>query len=370
MKKKLLKISNKIIGQDHLIFIIAEAGVNHNGRLDLALKLIDAAADAGADAVKFQTFRAEQVVTASGKMADYQKRNLGKSESQLAMLKKLELKEEYYPALIKRAKKRGIIFLSTPHGGFESVDFLQKLKISAFKFGSGDLTNLPLLEYAAKFKKLMIISTGMATMKEIKSAVRAIKNAGNDSIIILHCTTNYPTPPNEVNLSAIKAMGRELGLSVGYSDHTEGIKISVAAAVLGARVIEKHFTLDKTVPGPDHKASLEPAELKELVKRIRVAEKRLSDGESLENLVEELGVRKSLGSGIKKPASGELRTAKIIRKSVAAKKDIKKGEKFSINNLTIKRPGTGLPPGYFSKIIGRKVKKDIKADRLIKKGDF
>ena len=289
MKEIKFKISDKLAGENQPIFVIAEAGVNHNGRLDLALKLIHAAADAGADAVKFQTFRAEQVVAASGKMADYQKRNLGKSESQLVMLKKLELKEEYYPALIKRAKERGIIFLSTPHGGFESVDFLQKLKIPAFKFGSGDLTNLPLLEYVAKFKKPMILSAGMATMKEIKSAVKIIKKAGNNKIIVLHCTTDYPADPEKVNLLAMKTMEKELGLPAGYSDHTDGIKISVAAAVLDAQVIEKHFTLNKAMPGPDHKASLEPGELKEMVKQIRLAQKRLVKVDSPEYLINELG---------------------------------------------------------------------------------
>ena len=367
MKKRFIKISNKIIGKNQPVFIIAEAGVNHNGRLDLALKLIDAAAATGVDAVKFQTFRAEQVVTVSGKMADYQKKNLGKSGSQLAMLKKLELKEKYYPALIKRAKERGIVFLSTPHGGFESVVFLQKLKIPAFKFGSGDLTNLPLLEYAAKLKKPMILSTGMATMREIKSAIKAIKNCGNDNIIILHCTTDYPADPRGVNLLAIKTMEKQLDLPIGYSDHTLGIKISVAAVAVGARVIEKHFTLNKNMSGPDHKASLEPAELKELVGQIRIMEKRLMDGENPKELIKELGVIGSLGNGLKKPTAKELKTAKIIRKSIVAKKDIKKGEKFTKNNLTIKRPGTGIQPHKIQEIIGNIAMADIVKDTVIKK---
>ena len=376
-RSKLINIGGKLIGKNQLVFIIAEAGVNHNGRLDLALKLIDAAADAGADAVKFQTFRAEQVATASGKMADYQKKNLGKIESQLAMLKKLELKEKYYPALINRAKERGIIFLSTPHGGFESVDFLQKLKIPAFKFGSGDLTNLPLLEYAAKFsakggsasgeKKPMIISTGMATIEEIRSAVKIIKKAGNDKIIILHCTTNYPTPLREVNLLAMKTMEKEFKLPVGYSDHTEGMKISVAAAVLGAQVIEKHFTLNKTMLGPDHKASLEPAELKEMIGQIRIMEERLAGGEKLQNLIKELGVLRSLGNGIKKPISSELRIAKSVRKSIVAKEDIKKGEYLTMKNLAFKRPGTGIPPNKIQAVIGRIAKLNISKDTIIKK---
>lgn len=343
---KLINISGKSIGKNQPVFIIAEAGVNHNGRLDLALKLIDEAAKAGADAIKFQTFRAEQVVTVSGKMADYQKRNIGKTESQLAMLKKLELKEKYYPALIRRAKELGIIFLSTPHGGFESVDFLQKMKVPAFKFGSGDLTNHPLLEYAAKFKKPMVVSTGMSTLKEVETAVKAIKKIGNNKIAVLHCTTNYPTPLDEVNLLAMKTMEKKLGLLIGYSDHTEGLKVSVAAAVLGARIIEKHFTLDKNLSGPDHLASLNPQELKLLVSSIR-------------------NVEKALGSGKKVPFLSEKKVAKIARKSLVTIRAIKKGEKFTLKNLGIKRPGIGLPPKYFDKVLGKKAKKDIPADTLI-----
>lgn len=367
---KLINIGGKLIGGNQPVFIIAEAGVNHNGRLDLALKLIDEAAKAGADAVKFQTFKAEQVVTAAGEMADYQKKNLGKIESQLAMLKKLELKEKYYPVLIKRAKERKIIFLSTPHGGFESVDFLQKLKIPAFKFGSGDLTNLPLLEYAAKFNNPMIISTGMSTLKEVGMAMKAIEKTGNNKIAVLHCTTNYPTSLNEVNLLAMKTMERKFGLLVGYSDHTEGTGVSAAAAVLGARIIEKHFTLDKNLPGPDHGASLEPVELKEFVDQIRIMEKRLMGGENAERIIKELDVEESLGNGIKKPISSELETMKVVRKSVVARKTIKKGDKFTMGNLDIKRPGAGLGPEYLFKIIGKIAKKNIASDQLIKKSDY
>ncbi|MDO8592400.1 MAG: N-acetylneuraminate synthase family protein [bacterium] len=363
--ERTIKIENKLSGLEQPVFIIAEAGVNHNGRLALALKLVDVAADAGADAVKFQTFRAEQVTIASGKMAEYQKRNLGKTESQLAMLKRLELKEKYYPALIKRAKERKIIFLSSPHGGFESVDFLKKLKISAFKFGSGDLTNLPLLGYAAKFKKPMIISTGMGNLQEIKEAVAAIKKAGNNKIAILHCTTNYPTALNKVNLLAMKTIEKEFGLPVGYSDHTIGIKVSVAAVALGARIIEKHFTLDKTLTGPDHKASLDPAELKELIKQIRITEKRLASGENSKNLIKELNVQKALGDGIKKPVSSELIAAKIGRKSLVARFNIPKETKITGEMLDIKRPGTGIEPKYFKMVIGKIASKDIARDALI-----
>lgn len=345
--KKLIRIGDKLIGNNQPVFIIAEAGVNHNGRLDLALKLIDAAAEAGADAVKFQTFRAEQVATASVKMADYQKRNIGRAGSQLAMLKKLELKEKYYPALIKRAKERKIIFLSTPHGGFESADFLQKLKIPAFKFGSGELTNLPLLGYAAKFGRPIIIGTGMATMEEIKSAVKAIKSAGNNKIIALHCTTNYPCPLNEVNLRAMQSIKKELGVLTGYSDHTLGSQVSVMAATLGACVLEKHLTLSKKMAGPDHKASVEPEELKEMVAQVRNSE-----------II--------LGSPQKKPVKSEIKIKPIARKSIVAGVDIKRGQKITKEMIAIKKPGTGISPGYLGRIIGRSAGADIRKDTIIK----
>lgn len=346
-----ITIGGKKVNYGKKPFVIAEAGVNHNGSLDLALKLIDAAAFAGADAVKFQTFRAEQVVTVSGKMADYQKRNLGKTESQLAMLRKLELKEKYYPSLIQRAKERGIIFLSTPHGGFESVDFLRKLKMPAFKFGSGDLTNLPLLEYAAKFKKPILISTGMSNLEEVKEAVTAIKKAGNNQIITLHCTTDYPLAPENVNLRAMETLMKESGALVGYSDHTLGSQTAVMAIALGACMLEKHLTLDKNLPGPDQAASMEPLDFKEMVWQVEKA-------------------MVILGSPKKRLLSCEKQYVTVARKSLVSAKAIKKGEKFTVKNLTVKRPGTGLPPRYLSKIIGKKSKKDIKVDWLIKKEDY
>src|SRR3989344_3936024 len=229
-----MKIQGRILGNSKLVFIIAEAGVNHNHQLDLALKLVNAAANAGADAVKFQTFRAEQVVTEAGIMADYQKKNTGKTESQLDMLRKLEFSEPWYPKVIVHCKKRGIIFLSTPHGSFDSIDLLQKLGVPAFKFGSGDLATLPILEYAAQFRKLIILGTGMATMVEVKEAIQVIKKAGNSKIVMLHCTTNYPCPPEEVNLRAMQTMMKELDVLVGYSDHTLGAQVPVMAVTLGA----------------------------------------------------------------------------------------------------------------------------------------
>ena len=344
-------IGNRAIGYNHSPFIIAEAGVNHNGRLDLALKLVDAAKDAGADAVKFQTFKAEQVVTSQGKMAEYQKKNIGKTESQLTMLKKLELKENFYKPIIRHCRKKGIIFFSTPHGGFESVDFLQSLNVPAFKFGSGDLINLPVLQYAAKFKKPMILGTGMATLKEIKEAINCIKKTGNNKIIVLHCTTNYPCALDEVNLRAMQTMMKKLNVLVGYSDHTLGVQTAIMAVTLGACVIEKHLTLGKNMPGPDHKTSADPKEFKEMADKIK-------------------NVEVIMGSSRKKPAKSELLIMKTARKSLVSLHDIKKGEKFTKDNIGIKRPGTGIEPKYFYKIMGRKAKQNIPKDSLIKKRHF
>ncbi|NOY35807.1 MAG: N-acetylneuraminate synthase [bacterium] len=346
--KKTIKISKKTIGQGCPVFVIAEAGVNHNGRLSTALRLVDAAANAGADAVKFQTFKAEQVVTRQGKMAKYQKKNIGKMESQIKMLKKLELPEGFYKPIIRRCKQKKIIFLSTPHGGFESVDFLQSLNAPAFKFGSGDLTNLPLLKYSAKFGKPMILGTGMATLQEVKEAVGCVKKAGNDKIIVLHCATNYPCPLGEANLSAMRTMADKFGVLTGYSDHTLGAQAPVVAAALGARVIEKHFTLDKKMAGPDHSASAEPDELREIIRQIR-------------------DVKIILGSSAKKPNPSERETIKIARKSVVTVRDIKKGEKFTEKNIEIKRPGTGIQPKFYPQILGKTAKTNIGADTLIKK---
>lgn len=348
---KSIKIGNKIIKTGGKPFIIAEAGVNHNGRLDLALKLIDVVADTGADAIKFQTFKAEQVVMDNTEMAEYQKKNIGKTQNQLDMLRKLEFNEAWYPKVIAHCKKKRLIFLSTPHGGFDSIDLLQKLRVPAFKFGSGDLTSLPLLEYAAKFGKPIILGTGMATITEIKEAVQTIKKTGNSKIIVLHCTSNYPCPSDEVNLRAMQTMIRELDVLIGYSDHTLGSQVPVMAVTLGACLIEKHFTLDNSMPGPDHRASANPETFKKMVDEISTVET-------------------IMGSSIKKPLSGEVKLQKIARKSIVSLTNIKKGEVLTINNIGIKRPGTGLEPGYFSRLIGSKAARDIKSDSLIKKGDL
>lgn len=364
-KDKMIKIGDRLVGKGQPVFIVAEAGVNHNGNFDLAIKLIDAAADAGADAVKFQTFRAEQVVTAAGKMADYQKRNIGKETSQIEMIRKFEPKEDWYPELIKRAKEKGIIFISTPHGGFESVDLLESFNVPAFKFGSGDLTNLPVLEYAARFKKPMLISTGMSNLEEVKEAVRAIKNAGNDQILVFHCTTDYPCAPEFVNLRVMQSFAGELGTVVGYSDHTTGYQASALAVALGASMIEKHLTLDRKMSGPDHIASTEPKEFKEMVSLLK------NMPEDFEKAIKMIGITPEaaevlMGSSEKKPLPNELQYMSVARKSIVAGRDIKAGEKFSAENLAIKRPGTGIQPKHFYKIIGTCAKTDIQKDELIK----
>lgn len=330
-------------------FIIAEAGVNHNGSLDLAKKLVDVAKNAGADAVKFQTFTARNLVTQKAGTADYQKKNVGKNGTQFEMLEKLEMSQGDFKELKKYCDKEKIIFLSTPHTE-DSVDLLNPL-VSLYKISSADITNMPLLEKIAKSKKTIILSTGMADIKEIREAVDVIKNKGNKKIILLHCTTSYPCPENKVNLNAMLTLKEEFGLPVGYSDHTLSIIVPVMAVTLGAEVIEKHFTLDKKFPGPDHKASLEPSELKEMIFKIRK-------------------VKDILGDGIKKPTSEEQKIKKIARKSIVARVSIEKGSIIKKEMLTIKRPGTGMSPTYFNKIIGMQAKDDLKEDTLIKFTDL
>ena len=348
---KSIKIDNKIIGYGQPVFVIAEAGVNHNGQLDLALKLIDAAVDAGADAVKFQTFRVEQATTRHTALAGYQRENIGTENNLFEEAKGWELKEGWYPQLIKRAKDRRIVFFATPHGGFESVDFLESQKVPLYKFGSGEITNLPIFNYTAKLGKPIIFGTGTATMEEVRVAIKAIKKAGNNKIIALHCTTDYPPLLSDVNLLAMQTMMRELDVLVGYSDHTIGGQVPVMAATLGACVIEKHLTLNKSMKGPDHKASATPEEFKILVERIR-------------------DVEVILGSSKKGPVKSELKFIPVIRKSIVAKIDIKKGDRLTPENIAIKKPGTGMLPKYWNKIIGRTAKRNIPEDTLISKSDF
>ena len=340
-----IRIEDKLIGEEEPCFIIAEAGVNHNGSVELAKKLIDAAKDAGADAVKFQTFKAESVVVKDAQKAEYQKETTGEG-SQYEMIKKLELAEEDFRELADYAEKKDIMFLSSPFDK-ESVDLLHELDVPAFKVGSGEITNLPLLRYIAKKEKPIILSTGMSTLGEIEEALDVIRSEGVEDIILLHCVSNYPARIEDVNLRAMGTLKQAFKLPVGFSDHTLGITAPIAAVALGACVIEKHFTLDRNLPGPDHKASLEPDELKKMVKAIKEVEK-------------------ALGNGIKKPTKEEKEIKKAARKSIVAKVDISKGTIITEDMLDVKRPGTGIEPKYLKFIIGRKAKEDIKKDDVIR----
>lgn len=330
--------------------IIAEAGVNHNGSIEIAKQLIEVAANAGADFVKFQSFKAGSLVSKSAKKAEYQKNNVGDGDDyQYAMLKKLELSEAKHHELIIHCKECGIQFLST---GFdkESIDFLDSLDIPFFKIPSGEITNKPYLRHIACKKRSVVMSTGMANMEEIRAALAVLTENGvpKEQITLLHCNTEYPTPMEDVNLKAMCHIRDELGIKVGYSDHTKGIEVPIAAVALGATVIEKHFTLDRILPGPDHKASLEPNELKAMVSAIRNIEKAIA------------------GSGIKEPSFSEKKNKDIARKSIVAAKDINKGELFTEENLTVKRPGNGINPMQWDEVIGQKAKRDFHEDELIK----
>lgn len=347
-----LQIENKLIGSGNPCFIIAEAGVNHNGRLDLSLGLVDAAANAGADAVKFQTFKAEEVVTAEGKMALYQEKNIGKRLSQQEMLRSLELPVEFYPEIIRRCQERNILFMSTPHGGKASVDFLESLGMGIYKIGSGDLTNYILLNRVAKTNKPIILSSGMADLKEVKDAIRFIRSKGNDQLAILHCTTNYPCPPQEVNLLAMKTMMDELDIPVGFSDHTQGNQAAIMAAALGMAIYECHFTLDKNLLGPDHIASAEPEELKSKIRAIRDA------------LI-------ILGNAAKIPNESELKSmVKVARRSIVAAKNLPSGHIIDEDDLEAKRPGDGISPTRYEEFLGKKIKNDLKKDHKISEKDF
>ncbi len=327
--------------------IIAEAGVNHNGSIELAQQLVDAAVAAGVDYVKFQTFKAEKIASRNATKASYQQKTTNASESQLAMLKKLELSKEDHLSLIEYCSKKNIQFLSTPFD-LESIDLLKELGIRLGKIPSGEITNLPYLRKMAKTFPQLILSTGMATMKEIEEALNVLLNTGanKNSIVILHCNTEYPTPFEDVNLLAMPSIGKKFGVSFGYSDHTKGIEVPIAAVALGAVVIEKHFTLDRNMEGPDHKASLEPQELIEMVNSIR-------------------NIEKAVGSGVKEPSPSELKNITIARKSIVAATNINKGEIFTEGNLTVKRPGSGISPMQWDAVLGKKASRDFEADELI-----
>jgi len=326
--------------------IIAEAGVNHNGDLAIAKRLIDAAAGAGADVVKFQTFSADRMVTRDAAKADYQKRS-GRDESQHAMLRRLELTPEMHEALIAHCRSRDIEFLSTPFDA-ESVELLADLGIGRFKIASGELTNLPLLRSIGARRGEVIVSTGMATLDDIRNALAVLEQAGTprSRVTVLHCNTEYPSPMADVNLLAMATIRETLAVRVGYSDHTLGIEVAVAAVALGASVIEKHFTLDRNQLGPDHRASLEPAELKAMVEAIR-------------------NIEMALGDGVKRPSASEARNMAAARKSLVASRAIHAGEPFTEANLAVKRPGTGISPMRWDEVLGRRAPRDFGPDELI-----
>lgn len=330
------------------VTIIAEAGVNHNGDMSIAKKLVEAAAKAGADYVKFQTFKTENVVTKTAKKAEYQTLNTSNSETQYEMIKRLELSKEMHAEIVDHCKYNKIKFLST---GFdlESLEFLNSIEIPLFKIPSGEITNLPYLRRIASFNKPIIMSTGMADMIEVRNALNVLISEGIEKkkITILHCNTEYPTKMEDVNLRAMLQIKKELDVQIGYSDHTLGIEVPVAAVAMGAIVIEKHFTVDKTFLGPDHRASLEPNELNEMVLAIRNIEKAIS------------------GSGRKEPSVSEAKNKTIVRKSIVASKQIKKGEYFTEYNITVKRPGEGISPMKWDEIIGKRAKKNFSIDDYI-----
>ena len=327
--------------------LIAEAGVNHNGDLQLAKNLVDAAAQAGADVVKFQTFTANRLATGRAEQAAYQQEALAKSQGQLAMLQQLELKPEHHVELIDYCQQQGIEFLSTAFDPL-SIQLLASLKLKRWKIPSGEITNLPYLRQIGNQGQPVILSTGMATLGEIEAALAVLEQAGTPrtEITVLHCTTEYPAPPEEVNLLAMSSIAQAFGVAVGYSDHTDGIAVPIAAVAMGATVIEKHLTLDRKLPGPDHKASLEPDQFAAMVRGIRTIEQ-------------------SLGDGIKRPTPCEKANLPVVRKSLVAARPIRVGELFSEANLTAKRPGTGVSPMQWDAWIGRPASRDFAADELI-----
>ena len=329
------------------VFIIAEAGVNHNGSLELAKKLIDSAVEARADAVKFQTFKADKLLSKCAQKADYQKQATSVDETQYEMIKKLELDQNAHRALINYCKDKGIMFLSTPFD-HNSIDLLISFEMPIFKIPSGEITNLPYLRHIGRLDKEVILSTGMSNLNEVRDALEVLIKAGTSKvkITVLHATTEYPCPIDEVNLRAMQTIKNVFDVKVGYSDHTQGIEVPIAAVAMGACVIEKHFTLDRSMEGPDHKASLEPDELRAMVQAIRYIEN-------------------ALGDGIKMPSMSELKNIPIARKSILASRSIQKGEAFSDNNLIVKRPGNGISPMRWDEIIGHKATRNFLADDLI-----
>ena len=340
-----IRIAGRPIGQGHPCFVIAEAGVNHNGRLGLAEQLVEAGAAAGADAIKFQTFRAEEVVTMDAPKANYQKVQTGTAESQFEMLQRLELADTAYSQLAASCRQRQVVFLSTPFDE-RSADLLDELGMNAFKIPSGEITNLPLLAHVARKGKPVILSTGMSTLREVETAITAIRETGNHALAVLHCVSNYPADAADVNLRAMRTMAEAFDVPVGYSDHTMGIEVALAAVALGACIVEKHLTLDQTLPGPDHKASIEPPAFRALVGGIRIVEA-------------------ALGHGRKEPALSEANTVAVVRKSLVAACDIPAGTPLSNELLAARRPGTGFAPSMRAALVGRRTRVPISAGKVI-----
>lgn len=339
-----IRVAGRDVGPGSPCFIVAEAGVNHNGDLDLARRLVDAAVEAGADAVKFQAFNADKLAAPDAPKADYQILTTGGRESQLDMLRRLELSHDAQRDVMTYCRRRGILFMSTPFDE-ESADFLESLDVPVFKIPSGEITNLPFLVHVARKGKPLILSTGMSSLGEVETAVRCIEEVGNRSLVLLHCVSNYPADPADANLRAMETMARAFQVLVGYSDHTQGIEVALAAVALGANVIEKHITLDRALPGPDHQSSTEPDELATLVRGIRKVES-------------------ALGHGRKVPTLSETATTAVARKSLVAARAIPAGTTFTEDLIAIKRPGTGLPPAMRALLVGRRASRAIPAGTL------
>lgn len=349
MNYKPVRIDDRFVGPGFPVFVIAEIGVNHNGDLELARQLITCAAEAGADAVKFQSFTADRLVTEAAPKADYQLATTDPAESQKAMLAKLELSADAHEMLRDYANSAGVIFLSTPFDE-ESADLLERLGVPAFKVSSGDLTNVLLLDHIAKKRKPTILSTGMATLEDVAEAVEVFRNEGTE-VILLHCVTNYPAEPSSVNLRAMRSLESEFRVPIGYSDHTAGNEVTLAAVALGATVIEKHLTTDRTLPGPDHRASIEPDEFRSMVSGIR-------------------NVEASLGDGVKRPAPAEIPTALIARRSLVSACSIPTGTVVNREMISARRPGTGLKPSMLKSIVGRRALIDIAPNEILSPGMF
>jgi N-acetylneuraminate synthase len=338
-------VSERVIGEGTPVFIVAEAGVNHNGDLALARRLVDVAAEAGADAVKFQTFRSHALVSRHAPKAAYQRATTGADESQLAMLARLELTAEQHAELKAHCAKRGILFFSAPFDE-ASADALEALEVPLFKLPSGEITNLPFLRHVAAKRKPLILSTGMSTLDEVAEAVAAIRDAGDPPLALLHCVSAYPAPASEMNLRAMDTLHERFGCPVGLSDHTLGVEVAVAAVARGAAIVEKHLTLDKRLPGPDHRASLDPTEFAALARAVRTVEAALGDGQ-------------------KRPMPSEADTRRVARKSLVAARPIRAGERLMADLVAIKRPGTGISPAELPRVLGRTVRRDLAADEVI-----